>query len=760
MSAEGPEPDDPDDHTSAYYNPWETLFPGCEFDDSILAFRPRLTLWHRIPDKAAYFKLQQQRDPKLKALIQRLQTVKCPVSCTGCCHSHSCIRAHWCLSPGGLLLRKGVSDPLEKRPFSLSIAEKLQNKPCQCPPDSPSITCPHYSYTIGIPNKWAVNSKRDKLVNKNLELSAGVGEGSPALADKTTRAKLKKNDARRTKAKPKKTFTPAWKIIPESAFKSLCRRLYRLVVPASLVDSVLYWIHGSGVAGHPGRNRTMSRAHRTFYWKGMRRDVTKWVTSCLPCQQRKPYRPRHGLSGPVPLPTERMSLLYIDFCGPFPETVSKNVYILTIVDAFSRYPFAIPLPSRKASLVVRALINNVVQHYSCPSVIISDGAKEFIGTVMSDFCKIFNIKKVTNARYSPWLASYVERYHGWQNSLLAIVTSKYKDNWDLVLPLISLCYRTTVHDSIGVSPFEALRGFKPRLPWHFWEPWPTEDPIVLSNPDLTVLRDVFRDVAETVRTNHEKSSLRRRRRKLPRARRNPISFSPGDIVLAWAPKSAEKLPKNVTNKPKLNDCWSLPQLVVARGEGNMLIIRDLDGKTDLVSPDLLRHYEYFTDGLPSVPPRKGFSPGERRLLNKDVFVPQHPRVGDLVCFPLTLGDGTAGFGVGRVIACNVTPQGTTYDCHWMSNDDESLSGPFMPCWTTSDGWYADEKQRHAADGMVTTGKYYPSPISIEVLADTKFKLLDGFLPDLTIRRIHEHPAFDWVHPNPQCLPKPAGVMRG
>ena len=133
---------------------------------------------------------------------------------------------------------------------------------------------------------------------------------------------------------------------------------------------------------------------------------------------------------------------------------------------------------------------------------------------------------------------------------------------------------------------------------------------------------------------------------------------------------------------------------------------------------------------------------------------------DLVCFPLTLGDGTAGFGVGRVIACNVTPQGTTYDCHWMSNDDESLSGPFMPCWTTSDGWYADEKQRHAADGMVTTGKYYPSPISIEVLADTKFKLLDGFLPDLTIRRIHEHPAFDWVHPNPQCLPKPAGVMRG
>ena len=230
------------------------------------------------------------------------------------------------------------------------------------------------------------------------------------------------------------------------------------------------------------------------------------------------------------------------------------------------------------------------------------------------------------------------------------------------------------------------------------------------------------------------------------------SFDPGDIVLAWAPKSAEKLPKNIINKPKFNDCWSLPQLVVARGRENMLIIRDLNGKTEEVTPDLLRHYEYFTDGLPSIPPKMKFSKGERRLLNRSVFVPQHPRVGDLVCFPLTLGDNSAGFGVGRVIECNVSPQRTTYNCHWMSNRDESLQGPFLPCWLTKDDWYASSEPRHPGDKPMTTGEYYPAPLETEVFADTRFKLDNGFLPTLTMRRMHDHPRFDWMHPSPESLP--------
>ena len=104
----------------------------------------------------------------------------------------------------------------------------------------------------------------------------------------------------------------------------------------------------------------------------------------------------------------------------------------------------------------------------------SDGAKEFVGQTLKDFCTIFDIRHQVNPAYSPSLACYVERYHAWQNACLTIVTSRYKTSWDLVLPLVTLSYSTTVQASIGHTPFEALRGYEPRMPFASWSTWTPE----------------------------------------------------------------------------------------------------------------------------------------------------------------------------------------------------------------------------------------------------------------------------------------------
>ena len=69
-------------------------------------------------------------------------------------------------------------------------------------------------------------------------------------------------------------------------------------------------------------------------------DVKKTCSTCRICAELKPqlYRPTPGTLIKSTQPMERLS---IDFRGPLPTT-SRSAYILTVVDEYSRFPFAFP----------------------------------------------------------------------------------------------------------------------------------------------------------------------------------------------------------------------------------------------------------------------------------------------------------------------------------------------------------------------------------------------------------------------------------
>jgi hypothetical protein len=61
-------------------------------------------------------------------------------------------------------------------------------------------------------------------------------------------------------------------------------------------------------------------------------------------------------------PTERLS---IDFKGPLP-TATRNAYILTVVDEYSRFPFAFPCPNMQSSTVIMCLNQIFRKRYQFP----------------------------------------------------------------------------------------------------------------------------------------------------------------------------------------------------------------------------------------------------------------------------------------------------------------------------------------------------------------------------------------------------------
>lgn len=97
---------------------------------------------------------------------------------------------------------------------------------------------------------------------------------------------------------------------------------------------------------------------------------------CHICQEIKPkyYRPEKAQLIKANQPFEHIA---IDFKGPLPSI--KNPYILTVVDEFSRFPFAYPVKDVLTSTVIKCL-QNLFSIFGLPGYIHSDREASFMSS--------------------------------------------------------------------------------------------------------------------------------------------------------------------------------------------------------------------------------------------------------------------------------------------------------------------------------------------------------------------------------------------
>ena len=79
----------------------------------------------------------------------------------------------------------------------------------------------------------------------------------------------------------------------------------RLCVPddKELKKKLLFEAHNSIFTIHPGGNKMYQDLKQHYWWKGMKRDVTEYLSKCLTCQQVKvEYQVPIGLLNPLPIP--------------------------------------------------------------------------------------------------------------------------------------------------------------------------------------------------------------------------------------------------------------------------------------------------------------------------------------------------------------------------------------------------------------------------------------------------------------------------
>ena len=63
----------------------------------------------------------------------------------------------------------------------------------------------------------------------------------------------------------------------------------RLCVPndMDLKKKILYESHNIVFTMHPGSNKMYQDMKKYYWWQGMKRDISEYVTKCLTCQQER-----------------------------------------------------------------------------------------------------------------------------------------------------------------------------------------------------------------------------------------------------------------------------------------------------------------------------------------------------------------------------------------------------------------------------------------------------------------------------------------
>lgn len=156
----------------------------------------------------------------------------------------------------------------------------------------------------------------------------------------------------------------------------------------------------------------------------------------------------------------------MDFFGPLPITAEGNQVILVMIDHFTRWVEAVPLPNATAAAVAKELTTTWVPRHGFPMAFLSDNGKQFVAETVAHLCEGAGIKKLYSSPYNPQGNSVVESYMRTLKKGLAVLTEGGRADWDKQVSAVVFAYNTTPHTATGFTPFFLEHGREATLPLH------------------------------------------------------------------------------------------------------------------------------------------------------------------------------------------------------------------------------------------------------------------------------------------------------
>uniref|UniRef100_UPI00358E90FB uncharacterized protein n=1 Tax=Myxine glutinosa TaxID=7769 RepID=UPI00358E90FB len=153
-------------------------------------------------------------------------------------------------------------------------------------------------------------------------------------------------------------------------------------------------------------------------------------------------------------PWERLAM---DFKGPLPVS-SGSRYLLTIVDEYSRFPFAYTCADMTAATVMRCL-QNMFSMFGYPAYVHTDRGAVFLSQEVRGYLLQNNIASSYTTPYRPQANGQIERFNGiiWRAVMLNLRTlGRGLDKWAWSLPAALNSIRALLSTATNQTPHERL----------------------------------------------------------------------------------------------------------------------------------------------------------------------------------------------------------------------------------------------------------------------------------------------------------------
>jgi len=233
----------------------------------------------------------------------------------------------------------------------------------------------------------------------------------------------------------------------------------RTPLPAPVYD-LIAGVHNSWI-GHRGIDATCKLITKEgASWKGMRRDVSKFIRQCPTCQKSSVSKVAYNtipFTTSTSKPHERIN---VDSFHVSTEDAEGLTACLVIVDTCTRWVEIYPVSDLKADSIAPRLLE-YFGRFGPPLQVLSDQGTEFSNELVKALFRAQEIiHSVTPIPHSHEQNSKVERVNKeLKRHLVAYCQDEaIRSNWSRAIPAVQFIINTTHNVQTGYSPFELLFG--------------------------------------------------------------------------------------------------------------------------------------------------------------------------------------------------------------------------------------------------------------------------------------------------------------
>ena len=209
---------------------------------------------------------------------------------------------------------------------------------------------------------------------------------------------------------------------------------------------------------HPGITRLSHfvRNRNLPYTQDNVRTVTENCKSC--CYLKPHFLRSKGTLINATAPFQRLS---VDFKGPLPPSSNGNQYLLTIIDEYSRFPFAYPCKNMSSSTVTQCF-SHLFSLFGMPDMVHNDRGTDFLSEETQSYLLSKNIATSNTSRYNPQGNGQVEKLNGtlWKAIQVTLHSRNMKSSsWESVLPDALHSIRSLLCTATNCTPHERMFNF-------------------------------------------------------------------------------------------------------------------------------------------------------------------------------------------------------------------------------------------------------------------------------------------------------------